>query len=63
MALALRELAADASLRASCGRAAAERVRLTFDWDAIAAATKEVYETTLVRESARSHDSGPMARA
>jgi len=54
LASALREFAGDASLRASCGRTASERVRLTFDWDAVAAATKEVYEMALARDAARS---------
>lgn len=44
---ALRNLAADASLRESLAEAAATRVHDVFDWDAIAAATLEVYRGTL----------------
>ena len=46
---ALRSFAADASLRESLAEAAASRVRDVFDWNAIAAATLEVYERALSR--------------
>ena len=46
---ALSRLATDASLRDSLAATAAARVRHKFDWDAIAAATLEVYEGALAQ--------------
>jgi len=43
----LRRLAGDPALRTSLADAARTRVRTTFDWDAIAAATLEVYRRVL----------------
>lgn len=45
---ALRALSENASLRESLAAAAAARVRAVFDWDAIAAATLDVYERALL---------------
>ena len=50
---ALRRLAGDPDLRAALSDAAVARVRSTFDWDAIAAATLGVYEDTLRRHPRR----------
>ena len=67
LAAALRELLADAPRRAALGAAGRERARRLYDFDRIAAATREVYDQVVPdrrRRFARSrHESAPSRRA
>ncbi len=56
LATAVRELLADPDRRHAYGRAGARRARSCYSWDAVAAATAEVYRRTLAQQGAPDQD-------
>ena len=60
LAAALRDLLADPDRREAYGRAGVRRARSRYSWDAVAAATAEVYEEALVRGAAPKRRVSPL---